>query len=132
MTAVPPTSIDPRSAAFEANRAHMRSLLDKVLDAQARVLDGGGDASVARHRQRGRLLARERIDLLLDRDSPFLELSALAGWGTDDPVGGGLAVGIGLVEGVECLVAANDPTVRGGTSSPASITKTLRAHEIAA
>jgi len=132
MTAVPPTSIDPRSAIFEANRTQMRSLLDKVLDAQARVLDGGGDAAVARHRERGRLLVRERIDLLLDRDAPFLELSALAGWGTDDPVGGGMVVGIGVVEGVECLISANDPTVRGGTSSPASITKTLRSQEIAA
>jgi acetyl-CoA carboxylase carboxyltransferase component len=131
MTAVPPTSIDARSATYEANRTHMQGLLDKVLDAQARVLEGGGDATVARHRERGRMLARERIDLLLDRDSPFLELSALAGWGTDDPVGGGLVVGLGLVEGTECLISANDPTVRGGTSSPASITKTLRSHEIA-
>jgi acetyl-CoA carboxylase carboxyltransferase component len=132
MTAVHPTSIDPRSATYEANRAHMQGLLDKVLDAQARVLEGGGDAAVVRHRERGRLLARERIDLLLDRDSPFLELSALAGWGTDDPVGGGLVIGLGLVEGTECLISANDPTVRGGTSSPTSITKTLRSHEIAA
>ena len=132
MTAALPTTIDPRSATYEANRASMQALLDKVLDAQARVLEGGGDAAVARHRERGRLLARERVDLLLDRDSPFLELSALAGWGTDDPVGGGLVVGVGLVEGVECLVSANDPTVRGGTSAPASITKTLRSHEIAA
>ncbi len=133
MTAAPPpTSVDPRSTTFETNRSAMRALLDKVLDARSSVLDGGGDAAVARHRGRGKLLARERIDLLLDRDSPFLELSALAGWGTDDPVGGGLIVGLGLVEGVECLIAANDPTVRGGTSSPTSITKTLRAHEIAA
>lgn len=131
MTAVPPTTIDPRSATYETNRTHAQALLDKVLDAQARVLEGGGDAAVARHRERGRLLARERIDLLLDRDSPFLELSALAGWGTDDPVGGGLVIGVGLVEGTECLISANDPTVRGGTSSPASITKTLRSHEIA-
>jgi acyl-CoA carboxylase subunit beta len=131
MTAALPTSIDPRSATYEANRAHMHGLLEKVHDAQARVLDGGGDAAVARHRERGRLLARERIDLLLDRDAPFLELSALAGWGGDDPVGGGMVVGLGLVEGIECLISANDPTVKGGTSSPTSITKSLRAHEIA-
>src|SRR4051794_23253081 len=130
MKAAPRTSIDPRSEAHQANRAAMQALLDGVLAEQARVLEGGGDKYVARHRERGRLLVRERIDLLLDRDSPFLELSPLIGWGTDDPVGGGLVVGIGVVEGVECLISGNDPTVKGGTSSPATITKSLRANEI--
>lgn len=131
MRAVVSSSVNPRSESFIANRAAMVALLDKVLDAQTRALEGGGDTYVARHRERGRLLVRERIDLLLDRDSPFLELSSLAGWGTEDPLGGGLVMGIGIIEGTECLISGNDPTVKGGTSSPTTITKSLRAHEIA-
>jgi acyl-CoA carboxylase subunit beta len=131
MAAAPPTSIDPRSDAYQANRDAMLALLEDVLDAQGRVLEGGGPKYVGRHRERGKLLVRERIDLLLDRDSPFLELSPLAGWGTDDPLGGGMVTGLGIIEGVECLVSANDPTVRGGTSSPTTIAKGLRAQEIA-
>jgi acetyl-CoA carboxylase carboxyltransferase component len=109
----------------------MTALLEQVWAAQNQVLAGGGDRYVERHRRRGRLLVRERIDLLLDRDSPFLELSPLAGWGTDDPLGGALVTGIGQVAGVECLISANDPTVKGGTSSPTTIAKSLRAQEIA-
>jgi acetyl-CoA carboxylase carboxyltransferase component len=109
----------------------MQALLDEVLAAQQAALAGGGDNYVTRHRERGKLLARERIDLLLDRDTAFLELSPLAGWGTDDPLGAGLVTGIGQIEGVECLVSANDPTVKGGTSSPTTIAKSLRAQEIA-
>jgi acyl-CoA carboxylase subunit beta len=131
MTAVPSTSIDPRSEQYQVNRTEMEELLGAVLDAQKRVLEGGGERYVVRHRERGKLLARDRIDLLLDHDSPFLELLPLAGWGTDDPLGGGVVLGIGLVEGVECLVSANDPTVRGGSSSPTTVAKSLRAHEIA-
>jgi acyl-CoA carboxylase subunit beta len=127
----PPTSIDPRSDAFRANAAGMQALLDEVRVEERRVLAGGGDRYVERHRARGKLLVRERVDLLLDRDTPFLELSPLAGWGTDDPLGGGIVTGIGQVEGVECVVSANDPTVRGGTSSPTTIAKSLRAQEIA-
>ena len=109
----------------------MQGLLDEVLRAQDEVLGGGGPKYVDRHRGRGKLLARERIELLIDRDTPFLELSPLAGWGTDDPLGAALVTGIGQLEGVECLISANDPTVRGGTSSPITIAKSLRAHEIA-
>jgi acetyl-CoA carboxylase carboxyltransferase component len=131
MGASPPTTIDPRSEAFRANREAMTALLDEVRAAEARVLAGGGDRYVRRHRQRGKLLVRERIDLLVDRDSPFLELSALAGWGTDDPLGGAMVTGIGQIAGVECVISANDPTVKGGTSSPTTIAKSLRAQEIA-
>lgn len=123
--------IDPRSEAFRANREAMTALLDEVRAAEAQVLAGGGDRYVRRHRQRGKLLVRERIDLLVDRDSPFLELSALAGWGTDDPLGGAMVTGIGQIAGVECVISANDPTVKGGTSSPTTIAKSLRAQEIA-
>jgi acetyl-CoA carboxylase carboxyltransferase component len=86
---------------------------------------------VERHRARGKLLARERVELLIDADSPFLELSPLAGWGSDFPVGASVVTGIGVVEGVECLITANDPTVRGGASNPWTLRKTLRASDIA-
>lgn len=129
--AEPLTTIDPKSESYLANREAMLTLLQDVIEAQAKVLEGGGPKYVGRHRERGKLLVRERVDLLLDRDSPFLELSALAGWGTDDPLGGGFVSGIGVVEGIECLISANDPTVRGGTSSPTTVAKGLRAQEIA-
>lgn len=131
MAASPPTTIDPRSDGYQTNREAMLGLLQDMLDAQAKVLEGGGPKYVGRHRERGKLLVRERVDLLLDRDSPFLELSPLAGWGTDDPLGGGMVAGIGVICGVECVVSANDPTVRGGTSSPTTVAKGLRAQEIA-
>jgi acyl-CoA carboxylase subunit beta len=127
----PPTAVDPRSPSYQANREAMQALLDEVLEAQTTVVAGGGERYVRRHRERGKLLARERVELLLDPDTPFLELSPLAGWGTSDPLGGGVVVGIGQVEGVQCLVSANDPTVKGGTSSPTTIAKSLRAHEVA-
>ncbi len=125
------TSIDARAADHQANRAAMLERLAEIEAAHRQVGAGGGDRYVERHRQRGRLLVRERIDLLVDDGSPFLELSPLAGWGTDDPLGGGLVTGIGLVEGTICVISANDPTVRGGTSSPTTVAKGLRAQEIA-
>ncbi|MFD2416099.1 acyl-CoA carboxylase subunit beta [Amycolatopsis pigmentata] len=98
----------------------------------AKAVAGGGEKYVERHRKRGKLLARERIELLLDEDSPFLELSPLAAWGTDYHVGASVVAGIGTVEGVECLITASDPTVKGGASNPSSLKKGLRAAEIAA
>ncbi|WP_323449422.1 acyl-CoA carboxylase subunit beta [Streptomyces yaizuensis] len=97
----------------------------------AKALAGGGEKYLARHRARGKLLARERVELLLDPDTPFLELSPLAAWGTDHPVGASLVTGVGVVEGVECVITANDPTVRGGASNPWTLKKALRANEIA-
>lgn len=126
-----PTTIDTRTPGFRANADAMLALLEHVTTAQDRALEGGGERYVARHRDRGRLLVRERIDLLIDAGSPFLELSPLAGWGTDDPLGGGLVTGLGLVEGIECVISANDPTVRGGTSTGTTVAKGLRAQEIA-
>src|SRR5262245_4546774 len=78
---------------------------------------GGGAKYVERHRARGKMLARERVELLLDRDAPFLELSPLAAWGTEYPIGASIVTGLGVVSGVECVVVANDPTVRGGASN---------------
>lgn len=110
------------------------ALLAKIagLDAEhAKALAGGGPKYVERHHKRGKLLARERVELLIDEDSPFLELSPLAAWGTDFPVGASVVTGIGRIEGVECVIVANDPTVRGGSSNPYTLRKSLRANDIA-
>ncbi|ASU84947.1 acetyl-CoA carboxylase carboxyltransferase subunit [Nocardiopsis gilva YIM 90087] len=123
--------LDPDDPAFADNRASMLAKIDEVEAEHAKALAGGGPTYVDRHRARGKLLARERIELLLDPDSPFLELSPLAAWGSDYPVGASVVTGVGVVEGVECVVIANDPTVRGGASNPWTGKKTLRAMEIA-
>ncbi|MBY8877848.1 acyl-CoA carboxylase subunit beta [Actinacidiphila acidipaludis] len=109
----------------------MLERLAEVAAAHAEALAGGGPKYQERHRRRGKLTARERIELLLDPDTPFLELSPLAGWGSDFATGASIVTGIGVVEGVECLVTANDPTVRGGASNPWTLKKALRANEIA-
>src|SRR2546421_6340368 len=100
------------------NREAMLAKLAELEAEQAKAIAGGGEKYVERHRQRGKLLARERIELLLDPDSPFLELSPLAAWGTSYQVGASLVTGIGVVEGTECFISANDPTVRGGATNP--------------
>jgi acyl-CoA carboxylase subunit beta len=126
-----PSTFDPRSDAARANRAAMQERLD-ALDALLHTATGGGGPKyVERHRGRGKLLPRERIELLLDRDSPFLELQPFMAQHTDFHVGASLVTGIGVVEGVECVVTANDPTVRGGTSNPYTLRKILRAQDIA-
>nr|WP_245665241.1 acyl-CoA carboxylase subunit beta [Actinoplanes subtropicus] len=109
----------------------MLAALDEVAAETAKAVAGGGDQAVERHHARGKMTARERIELLLDLDSPFLELAALAGYGSTFAVGGSVVAGIGVVSGVECLLVANDPTVKGGASNPWSLRKTLRMHEIA-
>ncbi|WDZ85737.1 acyl-CoA carboxylase subunit beta [Micromonospora cathayae] len=125
------SAVDPASAAYRANRAALLDRLAELDEALDAARAGGGEKSVARHHGRGKLLPRERIELLLDQDSPFLELSPVAGYGTDFPVGASVVTGIGVVEGVECLILANDPTVRGGAVNPWSLKKTQRAGEIA-
>src|SRR6476619_1509144 len=114
--------------------SNREAMLEKLadLDAEhAKAVGGGGPTYVERHHARGRLLARERIELLLDPDSYFRELSALAGWGSDVAVGASLVTGIGVVEGVECLITANDPSVKGGASNPWTVKKGFRAAQIA-
>ncbi|MFF2195738.1 acyl-CoA carboxylase subunit beta [Streptomyces sp. NPDC058157] len=125
------TTVDPLAPEYaEARSAALERL--GALDAEhAKALAGGGEKYTARHRDRGKLLPRERVELLLDPDTPFLELSPLAAWGSDHPVGASMVTGIGTVEGVECLITANDPTVRGGASNPWTLRKALRANEIA-
>ncbi len=115
----------------EQNRAALLERLAELDALRAKTNSGGSERALARHRKRGKLTVNERIELLLDRDSPFLELSPYAAWGTDFPVGGGVVTGIGVVEGVECMIVANDPTVRGGTTNPNSLRKGARAHDIA-
>jgi acetyl-CoA carboxylase carboxyltransferase component len=109
----------------------MLAKLAELETEQAKAVAGGGPKYTDRHRKRGKLLARERIELLLDEGSHFLELSPLAAWGTDYPVGASVVTGIGVVEGVECLIVANDPTVRGGASNPWTLKKIFRANDIA-
>ena len=130
------SSVDPSSEAFAANDAAMRGLVDDLRSRTAAVAGrgaGGEDKSIARHRERGKLPVRERIAMLLDPGSAFLELSALAANGLydGDAPGAGIVTGIGQVAGIECVVVANDATVKGGTYYPVTVKKHLRAQEIA-
>ncbi len=132
------THVDTRSDLYASNRAAMLSALAQLDELTAQMAGGGGTSdpaknarTVARHRSRGKLLPRERIKLLLDPGSAFLELSPLAGWGSADSIGAGMVTGIGTVSGVEVMISANDPTVKGGSQSPISVHKALRAMDIA-
>jgi len=109
---------------METKLAEFETLME-----QAR--QGGGEKYIQRHRDRGKLLVRERIELLLDQDSPFLELSTLAAWGTDKRLGANVVTGIGVVEGVECAILAHDPTSQAGSMNRYSVAKTLRIMDIA-
>ncbi|HVV09571.1 acyl-CoA carboxylase subunit beta [Amycolatopsis sp.] len=126
------STVDVAGEEYAANRGAMLAKLAELAAEHEKVIAGGGEKYVARHRKRGKLPARERVELLLDEDSPFLELSSLAAWGTNYQVGGSLVAGIGWVEGVECMIIANDPTVKGGATNPSGLKKGLRAAEIAA
>jgi acyl-CoA carboxylase subunit beta len=125
------TTVDPTSDLYQSNRKGMLELLDRHGEELERARAGGGPRYQERHRARGKLLARERIELLLDLGSPFLELSPLAAWGSQFAVGASIVTGIGTVSGVECVIIAHDPTVRGGTMNPYTLKKNLRALEIA-
>jgi 3-methylcrotonyl-CoA carboxylase beta subunit len=127
------SKIDPRAPEFAANRAAMQSLVDELRELLARNRLGGSAAARGKHREAGKLLARERVDALLDPGAPFLELSPLAAHGVypDDLPGAGLVTGIGSVSGRACMIVANDPTVKGGTYYPLTVKKHLRAQEIA-
>ncbi len=112
------------------NRTAMLEKLADLATEQEKAVNAGGKY-IARHKERGKLTARERIELLVDEGSAFLELMPLAGWGSDFPVGASIVTGIGVVEGVECMIVANDPTVKGGALNPWSVKKSFRAAEIA-
>jgi acetyl-CoA carboxylase carboxyltransferase component len=125
------STLDTAGPDFTANRDAMLAKLAELATEHARAVAGGGGRYVRRHHDRGKLLARERIELLLDADAPFLELSTLAAWGSEYPVGAGAVTGIGVVEGVECMIVANDPTVRGGATNPWTTRKIFRALDVA-
>ena len=123
--------LDPRSPGYVENRAAMLERIGELDAAVAQARAGGGERYVSRHHARGKLLARERIELLVDRDSPFLELMPVAAYGSTFPIGAGVVTGIGIVSGHPCVIVANDPTVRGGAVNPYTLKKTQRAGDIA-
>ena len=122
-----------RDETFERRRAAMEALVVELRERTALVARGGGKKALERHRSRGKLTARERIDLLVDPGSAFLELNALAAWDLYEgqAPGAGIVTGIGVVEGRECVVVANDATVKGGSYFPLTVKKHLRAQEVA-
>src|SRR5437870_4631131 len=123
-----------RDEAFDRRRERMEGLVGELLERTAEVSRGGGQKATERHRSRGKLTARERIDRLVDPGGAFLELNALAAWELYDgqAPGAGIVTGIGVVEGRECVIVANDATVKGGSYFPLTVKKHLRAQEIAA
>ncbi len=129
-----PMTLNIHSPEFAANTAAMQVLIDDLHAKLVQVAKGGGDAACAKHLARGKLLPRERVNLLLDEGSPFLELSPLAALNLYDNAvpSAGIITGIGRVAGVECIIVCNDATVKGGTYYPLTVKKHLRAQEVAA
>ena len=127
------SQLNPRSADFQHNAAAMRSLVDDLRAHLERVAQGGGDAPRAKHTARGKLLPRDRVQMLLDPGTPFLEVAPLAALNmyNNDAPSSGVIVGIGRVSGVDCMIVCNDATVKGGTYYPMTVKKHLRAQEIA-
>ena len=130
--------LNPRTEEFKANAAAMRALVDDLNAKLAKIAEGGGADARAKHLGRGKLLPRERVERLLDPDTPFLEIAPLAAFGMYPEKDGqdaapcaGMIAGIGRVNGVECLIVCNDATVKGGTYYPVTVKKHLRAQEIA-
>lgn len=121
------------SALFQENRTHMQTLVTDLQEKSAKINEGGGHTAQERHQAQGKLLPRERVTQLLDVGSPFLELSQFAGYElyTESVPAGGIITGIGYVMGRQCMVVANDATVKGGTYFPITVKKHLRAQEIA-
>ena len=132
------TKLNSRSAEFQANAAVLRAAVADLGAKLALSAQGGGSAARAKHTARGKLLPRERVQMLLDPGTPFLELSPLAALnmypdrdGSDSAPCAGVITGIGRVSGVDCLIVCNDATVKGGTYYPMTVKKHLRAQEIA-
>jgi len=123
------SKLSPRTEDFKANAAAMRALVDDLNAKLAQVAMGGGVAPRVKHVARGKLLPRDRVEMLLDPDTPFLEIAPLAAHGmyNGDAPGAGLITGIGRVSGVDCMVVCNDATVKGGTYYPLTVKKHLRA-----
>jgi 3-methylcrotonyl-CoA carboxylase beta subunit len=128
------SQLNPRSAEFKANAERMKSLVGDLKEKVATVTLGGEKASRDRHTARGKMLPRERVRTLLDPGSPFLEIGQLAAWGmySGDVHSASIITGIGRVSGRECVIVANDATIKGGTYYPMTVKKHLRAQEVAA
>ena len=127
------TKLNARSADFQANAAAMRALVEDLKAQIDKAAQGGGEAARAKHTARGKLLPRDRVQMLLDPGTPFLELSPMAAhamYNGDAPCAGVIA-GIGRVSGVDCMIVCNDATVKGGTYYPLTVKKHLRAQEVA-
>jgi 3-methylcrotonyl-CoA carboxylase beta subunit len=127
------SSIDPSSSDFSRNAEAMRALVSDLREKLAQVADGGGEASRKRHTSRGKMLARERVDLLADPGTAFLELSPLAAHGLygGDVHSASVVTGVGRISGRECVIVANDATIKGGTYYPMTVKKHLRAQDVA-
>ncbi|MDP2263529.1 MAG: carboxyl transferase domain-containing protein, partial [Hydrogenophaga sp.] len=132
------TKLNARSADFQANAAAMRAVVDDLKAQIDKATFGGGEAARAKHVARGKLLPRDRVQMLLDPGTPFLELSPLAAMGmypdrdgSDSAPCAGVIVGVGRVSGVDCMIVCNDATVKGGTYYPLTVKKHLRAQEVA-
>jgi acetyl-CoA carboxylase carboxyltransferase component len=130
--AVLESRVERNSAEYQENCAAMEGLVAELRERIAQVKQGGGADAIAKHRKRGKMLARERIERLCDPDTPFIEFNPLAAWGMyhDEAPAAGIVTGIGVIEGQECLLVANDATVKGGTYFPITVKKHLRAQEI--
>ena len=122
------TQINPRSAEFQANASAMRAVVQDLHAQMERIAQGGGEAARAKHLARGKLLPRDRVQMLLDPGTPFLELAPLAALNmyNNDAPGAGVIAGVGRVSGVDCMIVCNDATVKGGTYYP--MTEIGRAH----
>jgi acetyl-CoA carboxylase carboxyltransferase component len=129
-----PTRVDRRAEVYKANEVANLASLDKLQAALDKANEGGGAKYNARFKEQGKLLPRERVELLLDRDAPFLEVCALAGYEMrgEDSVGAGVVGGVGVVSGVECLITASESTVKGGAVNELGVKKTARLSELAA
>ncbi|MGK9063756.1 carboxyl transferase domain-containing protein [Stutzerimonas chloritidismutans] len=127
------TQVNSRSPEFAANSAVMGEQAEQLRNVLGRIHEGGGEKAQLRHTSRGKLLPRSRVNMLLDMGSPFLEISPLAAYGVygEDVPAAGVIAGIGRVEGVECMIIANDATVKGGSYYPLTVKKHLRAQAIA-
>ena len=124
--------VDRNSPEYQENRAYFTGLVEELRQRIEQVRRGGGERAIAKHRARHKLLARERVELLCDPETPFLEFNPLAAWGMyhDEAPSAGIVTGIGVVAGQECVIVANDATVKGGTYFPVTVKKHLRAQEI--
>ncbi len=133
MTEIIETQLNPQDEQFQQNVTHNQALTEELRERTAQIRQGGGKKYQQRHTEQGKLFVRDRIDRLLDSGSPFMELSALAAWEMYDGAApaAGVVTGIGRVSGRECLIVANDATVKGGTYFPMTVKKHLRAQQVA-